>query len=364
MNTRPQRPKTRLLAAGIAAAFLLTACGGGGSGGQGEGGTAGGEEGGGADAAAEQLPVTIYSGRNESAVGPLLLQIEEATGVPVEVRYGDSAELAAQILEEGDRTPADIYFGQDAGGLGALAGAGRLAELPAEILDVVDEGYRADDGTWVATSARARVVAYDSGEVDEADLPQSYEDLLDPQWEGQIGYPPTNGSWQTFVTGARVTLGEDEAREWLTGIAASDPVRFSNNRAVLDGIESGEVQLGLVNHYYILQRIEEFGADAVDIGNHYVGGGDPLALVNVTGAGVLADSDAPEAAQAVVEYLVSEEVQQYFADENAEYPVRDDVTSTVHDLPPISELQNPDVDLAELGSLEETLMLLQETGLA
>lgn len=357
MDTR--RRKTRLLTAGIAAAFLLAACGGGGSGGEGEGGAAGGEQ-----AGAEQQSVTIYSGRNESAVGPLLDRIEEETGVPVEIRYGDSAELAAQILEEGDRTPADVYFGQDAGGLGALAGAGRLSELPAEILDAVDDEYQAADGTWVATSARARVVAYDSRQVDEADLPQSHQDLLDPRWQGQIGYPPTNGSWQTFVTGSRVTLGEDEARDWLTGLAANDPVRFSNNRAVLDGIESGQVQLGLVNHYYILQRIEELGEDAVDIGNHYVGGGDPLGLVNVTGAGVLVDSDAPEAAQTVVEFLVSEQVQQYFADENAEYTVREGITSTVHDLPAIDELQGPDVDLAELGSLEETLTLLQETGLA
>lgn len=353
------RRKTRLLTTGVAAAFLLVACGGGGAGGQSEGGTAGGEE-----ATDAQESVTIYSGRNETAVGPLLLQIEEATGVPVEVRYGDSAELAAQILEEGDRSPADVFLGQDAGGLGALSGADRLAELPAEILESVDDEYRAPDGTWVATSARARVVAYDPREVDEADLPQTYQDLLDPRWEGLIGYPPTNGSWQTFVTGVRVTLGEDEAREWLTGLAANEPVRFSNNRAVLDGIESGQAQLGLVNHYYTFQRFEEFGRDGVNVRNHYVAGGDPLGLVNVTGAGVLTSSDLPEAAQAVVEFLVSGDVQQYLSDENAEYAVRGDVTSTVHDLPPLDELQSPDIELSELESLEETLALLQETGLA
>lgn len=97
---------------------------------------------------------------------------------------------------------------------------------------------------------------------------------------------------------------------------------------------------------------------------HYVGGGDPLGLVNVAGAGVVEGTDAPEAAQAVVEFLVSEQGQQYFADETAEYTVREGVTSTVHDLPPLSDLQNPDIDLSDLASLEETLALLQETGLA
>lgn len=350
---------TRVITTGFVTTLVLTACGGGG------GGAADAPAAGGGDpAATEEQSVTLYSGRNEELVGPLLEQIEEATGVAVEVRYGDTAEMAAQILEEGEATPADVFFGQDAGALGALAGEGRLAELPPEILDAVNDEYQATDGTWVATSARARVVAYDPAQVTEADLPQNLDALLDPRWNGLIGYPPTNASWQAFVTGLRVDRGEDGAREWLEGFAANNPVRFENNNGTLDGVDGGNVALGLINHYYIYPRFEEFGMDGVNARIHYVGGGDPLGLVNVAGAGVVAETDAPEAAQAVVEFLVSEQAQQYFTDETAEYSVRDGVTSTVHDLPPIDALQNPDIDLAELSSLEETLALLQETGLA
>lgn len=347
---------TRIVTLGCAAALVVAGCG--------AGATSDAPAPAEGDTAAEAQTVTLYSGRNEELVGPLLEQVEEATGVAVEVRYGDTAEMAAQILEEGEATPADVFFGQDAGALGALTGAGVLAELPPGILEVVPDEYEASDGTWVATSARARVVAYDPAQVPEADLPQSYQDLLDPRWAGQIGYPPTNASWQAFVTGLRVALGEDEARAWLEGFAAQNPQRFENNNAVLDGVDAGQVQLGLINHYYIYPRFEELGMEGVNARIHYVGGGDPLGLVNVAGAGVVEGTDAPEAAQAVVEFLVSEQGQQYFADETAEYTVREGVTSTVHDLPPLSDLQNPDIDLSDLASLEETLAMLQETGLA
>lgn len=339
--------------------LLLAACGG-----AGDSPAPAGDAGGGETAAETEQTVTVYSGRNEELVGPLLEQIEEATGVAVEARYGDTAEMAAQILEEGDATPADVFFGQDAGALGALSEAGRLAALPDEVLDAVADEYEATDGTWVATSARARVLAYDPQQVDEAELPQTYQDLLDPRWEGQIGYPPSNASWQAFVTGMRVALGEDETRQWLEGFAAQNPERFENNNAVLDGVDAGQVQLGLINHYYIYPRFAELGTDGVNARIHYVGGGDPLGLVNVAGGGIIEGTDNPEGAQAVLEFLVSEQAQQYFADETAEYPVRDGVTSTVHDLPPIDDLQNPDIDLADLSSLEQTLTLLQETGLA
>ncbi|GAA4442971.1 iron ABC transporter substrate-binding protein [Actinokineospora soli] len=306
--------------------------------------------------------LVIYSGRNEALVGGVIEQLEKATGVEVTVRYGSTGEMAAQLLEEGDGTDADLFFAQDAGALGAVSDL--LADLPADVLALAPEEYRADNGRWVATSARARVVAYDPAKVAEADLPGSLDDVVDPKWKGKIGFAPTNGSWQAFVTSIRVIKGEDYAKQWLAKFAANEPQRFENNVAILTAINDGQLPVGLINHYYWYAKVAELGKDAVKAKLHYVGGGDPLGLVNVAGVGVLAGNDQNDAAQKAVRFLLSEQAQRYFADETAEYPVAPGVASTKHDLPPLSELNGPDIDLSKLSTLQETLALLQEAGLS
>jgi iron(III) transport system substrate-binding protein len=311
----------------------------------------------------ESTQLTIYSGRNQELVGPLLEQLEEEIGGTVEIRYAGSPELAAQLLEEGDATQADVFFSQDAGALGALDEAGRLQPLPPATLEAVPAPYRADDGTWVATSARSRVIFYDPRQVPEAEAPNTLEALLDPKWKGRIGYPPTNPSWQAFVTSVRVLLGEEAARQWLTALAANEPKRYDNNILTLDAVDRGEIALGLSNHYYWYERVAEVGLDNVTARVHYVPGGSPLGLVNVAGVGVIKGTDNPEAAQTAVDFLVGPTAQQYFADVTAEYPVRAGVTSTTHDLPPLDTLQPPDIDLSDLASLQQTQTMLQESGL-
>jgi iron(III) transport system substrate-binding protein len=311
----------------------------------------------------QQADLTIYSGRNEALVGPLLEQLQTAVGGKVEVRYGGSAELAAQLLEEGTGTNADVFFSQDAGALGALDAAGRLEQLPASVLDTVPPEYRAKDGTWVGTSARARVVAYDPRQVAEADLPANLDALLDPKWQGKIGYAPTNASFQSFVTGLRVTRGEDAARDWLTRFKANNPVAFDNNVLQLDAVNNGQIALALINHYYWYEKVAEVGPAAVAARLHYVPN-DPLGLVNVAGAAVIKGTNDAEKANKAVEFLVSPQAQQYFADVTAEYPVRAGIASTKHQLPPLDSLNPPDIDLSNLASLQQTLAMLQQTGLA
>jgi iron(III) transport system substrate-binding protein len=307
--------------------------------------------------------LVIYSGRNENLVEPILDRLEEAVGVPVQVRYAGTSELAAQLLEEGDATDADLFFGQDAGALGALAGAGMLAELDEDVLDLVAPEYRDAEGRWVATSGRARVVAYDPEQVSDVESITGIDQLLEPEWAGEVGFAPSNASFHAFVTALRVDRGDDGAREWLEAFAANDPQAYENNIAVLDAVDAGEVSLGLINHYYWYQRVAEVGEDGVNAGIHFLDNDDPGALINVAGAGVIAGTDQPEAAAAAIEFLLSEEAQQYFADETAEYPVVEGVESSVFDLPPLSELQGSRIDLNELDSLADTLALLDEVGL-
>lgn len=310
-----------------------------------------------------QESLLIYSGRNEELVGPILEQLEEAVGATVEVRYGDSSQLAAQLLEEGENTQADLFFSQDAGALGALARADRLQPLEEEVTSAVDEKYRDDEGRWVATSARARVITYDPEQVQEAELPTGIDDLLDPRWEGEIGYAPTNASFQAFVTALRVDRGEDGAREWLEAFAANDPQAYDKNGLILDAVDRGEISLGLINHYYWYEKVAELGEDEVNARIHFLDSDDPGALVNVAGVGVLAGSGSEDAAARAVQFLLSDQAQQYFADETAEYPVVDGITTTEHDLQPLEELQGQQIDLNDLDSLEQTLALLDEVGL-
>lgn len=320
----------------------------------------GGERGGGEEDQGSAANLTIYSGRNEELVGPIIERFREESGLNVEVRYGDTAELASTILEEGENSPADVFFAQDAGALGAVADEGLFTELPQETLAKVEERFRSPEGEWAGVSGRARVVAYNTERISEEELPESILDFTDPEWEGRIGWPPTNGSFQAFVTALRVTQGEDGARQWLEGIQANDPQVYENNIATIEGVAAGEVDVGFVNHYYLFRFLEEQGED-FPVRNYYLKGGDVGSLVNVAGVGVLKTAPDPEQAQQFANFLVSEKAQQYFADETFEYPMIEGV-ETNEELVPLSEVETPDIDLGSLDDLEGTLQLLQETG--
>lgn len=305
-------------------------------------------------------PLTIYSGREEELIAPLLEQFTEATGIEVEVRYGDSAELAATIAEEGSNSPADVFFAQDPGSLGSVDA--QLAELPAEILDRVDARFRDADGLWVGTSGRSRVLAYNTEALSEDQVPDSVLDLTDPKWKGRIGIAPTNASFQAFVTAMRLSLGEDATRQWLLDLRENAPKEYEKNTPIVEAVAAGEIDLGLVNHYYLyLVKAEQPDAP---VANHFLEAGDPGALVSVAGAGVLESSDQTDDAERFVEFLLSDDGQRFYVAEaeEAEYPLIDGAKPK-EGLPPLSELVGPDVDLTTFGSqLEATVELLRETG--
>jgi iron(III) transport system substrate-binding protein len=307
-----------------------------------------------------QESITIYSGRTESLVQPLLEKFSQESGIGVKVRYGDTAELAATILEEGNNSPADVFFAQDAGALGALEAEGLLAPLTEETVSVVPESFRSDDNLWVGTSGRSRVVAYNTDALTPEDLPPSVLDFTDRAWRGRIGWAPTNGSFQAFVTALRLTAGEDGAREWLEGIEANEPTEYPNNVTAVEGVASGEVDVAFVNHYYLYQFLAEQGED-FPVRNYYSEPGDPGALVNVAGVAVLATSDKDESTNRFVEFLLEPESQKYFADDTYEYPIVPGIEVS-HDIPPIDELKPPDIGLSDLKDLEGTLSLLRDTG--
>jgi iron(III) transport system substrate-binding protein len=304
--------------------------------------------------------LTIYSGRNENLVGALIERFEAATGIDAEVRYGETAALAATIVEEGANSPASLFLSQDAGALGALAEAGRLRQLPDELLNRVDARFRSPDGLWVGTSGRARVLAYNTDALTDADLPASVLDLVDPKWKGQIGWAPPNASFQAFVTALRLLEGEDGARAWLEGMLANEPATFDGNGPIVAALGTGELQIGLVNHYYLYETKAEQGDD-FPVANHFFAAGDPGSLVNVAGVGVLADAPDADAAVRFAEFLLEPAAQTYFAEETFEYPLIAGV-ATAPGLKPLSDVQGPDIDLGDLADLQGTLELLSEVG--
>lgn len=306
--------------------------------------------------------LVIYSGRSESLVGPLLEMFTADTGINVEVRYGSTSGMAATILEEGNNSPADIYYGQDAGALGALSNAGRFATLSEDILNTVDARYQASNGTWVGISGRARVVVYNTTSLTEADLPADIFGFCDSAWQGRLGWAPTNGSFQAFVTALRVIEGEDRARQWLECIQANQPVVYSGNTPIVEAVGAGEIDAGFVNHYYLYRFLAEnpdFPAR-----NYYPRSGDVGAMVNVAGVGILNSASNVAQAQIFVDYLLSQKAQSYFNQETNEYTLANDVIIETNALlTPLGELSTPNIDLNRLEDLPGTLDLLTELGI-
>lgn len=349
---RPLRSGRALL--GLAAAALalplIAACGG------------GSDPGGSDPTGAGTEAITVYSGRSEELVGPLFAQFTEQTGIQVQGRFGDTAELAAQLLEEGDASPADVYFAQDAGALGAVSAAGLLAPLPTSVATLVPQNYRATDGTWTGVSGRARVIAYDAEQVPADQVPQSIFDLTDPQWRGQVAIAPTNASFQSFVTAMRVSQGDDVTRQWLEGLAANDVQTYEKNGLILDAVDTGQAQLGLINHYYWYEKAAEIGQDAMRAQISFSKPEDPGSLVNVAGVGILTNAAGNATAEQFVAWLLSPETQEWFVENTFEYPLLPSVAAAAG-LPTLDTLRGPDAPLAELADLPGTLTMLEDVGL-
>lgn len=306
--------------------------------------------------------LVVYSGRSESLVGPVLEQFSEDTGIEVEVRYGDTSGMAAQLLEEGDRSPADVFLAQDAGALGAVADAGLFAPLPAETVAVVPEQYRGADDLWTAVTGRARVLVYDPEQVSEDELPESVFELTGEEWRGKVAIAPGNASFQSFVTAMRVSAGEEAAQQWIEDMAANDPQLYEKNGLILDAVDAGQVPLGLINHYYWFEKAAEVGEENMPSRLAYTAPGDPGSLVNVSGVGLLAGSADNPDAQALIDYLLSDAGQTYFAQETLEYPMVASVPPAA-ELVPLDQLQGPQIDLGDLASLPVTVEYLQSAGL-
>jgi iron(III) transport system substrate-binding protein len=309
----------------------------------------------------DSVRLTIYSGRLQELIGPLLEDFSAETGVGIDVRYGDSADLALLIDEEGEETPADVFLSQSPGAIGYIDESGRLERLDQDVLDLVDERFRAADDDWVGVSGRVRVLVYNTELMDEADLPQSVFDVVDPEFSGQVGVAPSNGSFQDFVTAMREVEGDAATTDWLEGLVANDARTYANNVAIVDAVSRGEVPMGLVNNYYLEQALVE--DPSLPAENFIFPDGDLGSLILVTAAGVLKGTDHQREGEQLITFLLSKRAQEFYASETFEYPLARGV-QPVGDKPPLDTINSPRIDLSSLGGgLERTRELIAESGL-
>ncbi|MCB1015544.1 MAG: iron ABC transporter substrate-binding protein [Acidimicrobiales bacterium] len=305
--------------------------------------------------------LTIYSGRSQNLIEPLLVEFADETGIDIDVRYGDSADLALLIDEEGDQTPADLFLSQSPGAVGFLDEQGRLSTLSESALDQVEPANRSSDGTWLGLSGRVRVLVHNTDEVDPTDLPDSVLDLVDPAFEGEVAVAPSNASFQDFVTAMRSERGDQATAEWLEGLADNGAQVYANNTAIVEAVGRGEIAYGLVNHYYNHRAREE--DPSVPSENHVFPDGDIGSLLIVSAAAIPAASDRTDDAEALLSYLLQEDAQRFYAEETFEYPLARGVAAP-EGLPPLDELSVDTVDLDTLGGgLARTRELIEASGL-
>lgn len=306
----------------------------------------------------EDSELVVYSGRTENLVRPVIEQFKEKSGIDVEVRYADTTELTATLLEEGDASPADVFFSQDAGALAALEAEGLLAELEEGAAQAVPERFRDPQNRWIGVTGRARTIVFNPEKLSALERPDSILDVVDPKWKGRIGLAPTNASFISHISALLAAIGEDDVKKFLADLAANDPKFYDSNGLVVKAVASGEIDLGLVNHYYALNEKKENPAAAV--ANIYPEEG---AFVNLAGVGIIEGAENRAQADAFVEFLLSKEGQEYFRTETNEYPLVEGIGGP-DGQPPLADLKTIDLPLDELGKdLERSARLIKEAGL-
>ena len=311
-----------------------------------------------------QQTLIIYSGRKDSLIQPIIDQFAEATGIEVEVRYGKTAEMAGVLLEEGANSPADIFYAQDPGGLGAIQEAGMLAALPSDIISQVPARFASETGEWIGISGRARVITYNTDAITDpaAQLPQDLWGFTQPEWDGRLGWAPTNGSFQAMVTALRATWGDAKTIEWLEGIQANNPLVYPKNTPIVAAAAAGEIDAGFVNHYYLYRFISAEG-ESFKARNYFLPGGGPGSLIMVSGVGILNTAPNAENAQKFINFLLAKEAQTYFSSETFEYPVVDGIETIVETTLTELDAKAIGIPLADLSDLQGTQDMLIELGI-
>ncbi len=305
--------------------------------------------------------ITVYNAQHEELLTEIAPLFEEETGIEVKLRSGDDLELANQLVQEGDASPADVFLTENSPAMSLVDNAGLFTKVDQETLDLIPPDYVPTDRNWIGFMGRSTVAMYNKDAVSADEMPDSILDFADPEWAGRISYSPTGADFQAIVSAVLELKGEQATREWLDGLAENG-TEYTGNDVVMESVNSGEVDAGIAYHYYWYRDQKESGDHSDNTRLHWFDDQDPGAFVSVSGAGVLASSDKETNAQKFVDFLAGVEGQQAIADSYAlEYPLNPEV-SLDPSVKPFSELEPPRIDVASLNS-ESVTELMQEEGL-
>jgi iron(III) transport system substrate-binding protein len=315
----------------------------------------------GSGSASEKPTLTLYNAQHDF-VEDMAKDFTAKTGIKVKVRSGEDFELANQIVQEGKASPADVFVTENSPAMSLVDGKDGFSRVDDATLAQVPDTFEPSDKSWVGFAARSTVLAYNSKALKPADLPKSLLDLAQPQWKGKIGFAPAGADFQAIVSAVVATEGDAAAEQWLKGLKANATKTYQGNTAVMKAVNSGELQAGVIYHYYWYKDRAESGANSKNTELHYFGNQDPGAFVSISGAGVVKASKHQKEAQELVKYLTGRDGQKILADSGAmEYAVADGATNNPA-LKPLAELGQPDVDPAKLNG-PRVIELMQRAGL-
>ena len=305
--------------------------------------------------------ITVYNAQHEQLLAEVAPLFEKQTGIEVKLRSGSDLELANQLVQEGDASPADVFLTENSPAMSLVDRAGLFAPVDQKTVDLIPSRFVPADRSWIGFLARSTVVVYNTDQIGPDELPDSIMDFADPEWAGRISYSPTGADFQAIVSAVLELKGEDATAAWLKGLKENGTV-YDGNNVVLESVNAGEVEAGIIYHYYWYRDQQESGENSDSSELYYFGHQDPGAFVSVSGAGVLASSDKQKDAQAFVNFLAGAEGQQAIADSYAlEYPLNPDV-SLDPSVKPFAELEPPQIDASTLNS-EKVIELMQDAGL-
>jgi iron(III) transport system substrate-binding protein len=306
--------------------------------------------------------ITLYSGQHPQTTSLLAADFQRRTGIKTLVRAGDEAELANQIIQEGSHSAADVFYTENSPALTALAERGLLAPVKAATLAIPPAADNSPVGDWVAVSARASVMVYNTNEISASQLPAHLLDFGSAAWKGKIGYAPGETDFQPLITAIVKLKGEAAAVTWLKGLQKNGKT-YDDNESLVAAVNRGDVAVGLIDHYYWYRLRDELGASHMHSKLAYFAAGDPGDLVDVSGAAVVKSSKHAALAQQFLAYLVSKPAQTIIATSHSyEYPLRPGVSDPRLGRT-LASLHAAPVSVADLGDGAASLKLLEKLGL-
>jgi iron(III) transport system substrate-binding protein len=347
---KPRWMAPRWLALGLAGSVLpglLAACGAG------------------AAASDSASALTLYNGQHEQATQALVSAFEKKTGIKVTIRSDDEDVLVGQIEQEGSRSPADVIYTENSPPLERLQFRHLLAPVNHAALAAVPARDSSTAGDWLAVSGRVSVLAYNTSKLKPAGLPASVLALASPQWRGKIGIAPQETDFQPIITSIAHTYGKAAALHWLEGVKANAGSNvYPDNETLVAKINSGQVEVGLINHYYWWRLRAQTGAAGLHSALHYFAPGSPGYVLDISGAAALASAPHKSAAQKFLAFLVSPQGQRIIATSDSyEYPLRPGIPPHTG-LPPFASLHPDPADtISVLGDGALALSLLQQAQL-